>query len=130
MDGRKRNIQHLIGGVLAVGALLLGGCSPANWPIISKQMIKKKKKEINEAKANSASMDAPDELKAAEEKLSLAKKEFAEGWHNNASRLAKEAAVDAEYARAKAISEKEKQTLKEMQANIDTLRRGIELQSK
>jgi hypothetical protein len=130
MDGRKRNIQHLIGGVLAVGALLSVGCATQNWPIISKQMISQGEKAINEAKAGTASMDAPDELKAAEEKLSLAKKEFANGWHNNASRLAKEAAVEAEYARAKATTEKEKQTVKEMQVNIDALRREIELQSR
>ena len=37
---------------------------------------------------------------------------------------------EAEYARAKANSEKEKQTLKEIQANIDTLRREIKLQSR
>ena len=130
MDGRKRNIQHLIGGVLAVGALLSGGCATSNWPVVSKQMISQGEKAINEAKAGTASMDAPDELKAAEEKLSLAKKEFAEGWHNNASRLAKEAAVDAEYARAKATTEQEKHTVKEMQANIDTLRQEIERQSR
>ena len=130
MDGRKRNIQHLIGGVLAVGALLLGGCSPANWPIISKQMISQGEKAINDAKEGNASMEAPDELKAAEEKLSLAKKEFANGWHNNASRLAKEAAVDAEYALAKARSEKEKKTVKEIQVNIETLRQEIEAQSR
>jgi capsule polysaccharide export protein KpsE/RkpR len=130
MDGRKRNTRHLIGGALAIGALLSFGCATQNWPIISKQMISQGEKAINEARAGTASMDAPEELKAAEEKLSLAKKEFAEGWHNNASRLAKEAAVDAEYARAKATSEKEKQTVKEMQANIDTLRQEIERQSR
>ena len=130
MDGRKRNIQYLLGGALAVGALLSGGCATTNWPITSKPLISQGEKAINEAKAGNASMEAPDELKAAEEKLSLAKKEFADGWHKNASRLAKEAAVDAEYARAKATSEKEKQTVKEMQVNIDTLRREIELQSR
>lgn len=130
MDGRKRNIQHLIVGVLAVGALLLGGCSPANWPVISKQMISQGEKAINDAKVGNASMGAPDELRAAEEKLSLAKKEFANGWHNSASRLAKEAAVEADYAQAKARSEKEKQTVKEMQTNIETLRRQIELQTR
>ncbi len=130
MDGRKRKNQHLIGGVLAVGALLLGGCSPANWPIISKQMISQGEKAIKEAKEGNASVGAPDELKAAEEKLSLAKKEFANGWHNSASRLAEEAAVEAEYAQAKARTEKEKRTVKEMQANIETLRQEIELQSR
>ena len=130
MDGRKRNIQHLIGGVLAVGALLLGGCATANWPVTSKQRISQGEKAINEAKAGDASVEAPDELKAAEEKLSLAKKEFANGWHNNASRLAKEAEVEAEYARAKTTTEQKKKTEKEMQGNIETLRREIEIQSR
>jgi len=130
MEGRKGNIPYLIGCALAVCALFSVGCATQNWPVISKQKIIQGEKEINEAKAGTASMDAPDELKAAEEKLSLAKKEFANGWHNNASRLAEEAAVEAEYARAKANSEKEKQTLKEIQANIDTLRREIKLQSR
>jgi hypothetical protein len=130
MDRRKRNIQHLIGGALAVGALFWGGCSTTNWPIQSKQMISQGERAVSEAKASNASLNAPVELKAAEEKLSLAKEEFAKGWHNKAARLAEEAAVDAELAQAKSTTEKNKRTAEDMRKNIDALRQEIEQESK
>lgn len=130
MSMRKGRIRRMIVVPIGLGLLLSTSCSTANWPITAKQNISESEKAINEAKASNASTGAPAELKSAEEKLSLAKKEFEKGWHNDASRLAKEAAVDAELARAKATSEKDKKTVKEMQENIDSLRREIERQSK
>jgi hypothetical protein len=130
MDGKKVRNPLLLGLALILGLMLSTSCSTANWPITSSQTISRGEKAINEAKANNASTDAPNELKAAEEKLSQAKKEFAQGWHQEASRLAEEAAVDAEYARAKATTEKDKKMVKEMQENIETLRQEIERQSK
>ena len=130
MDGKKVRNPLLFGVAFIVGLLLSNSCSTANWPVTSHQTISQGEKAVNEAKASNASIDAPNELKAAEEKLSLAKKEFAQGWHKEASRLAKEAAVDAEYARIKATTEKDKKTVKEMQENIEVLRQEIERQSK
>lgn len=130
MNGCRKSIQILIGIFLATGLLLSIGCSTANWPLTSAQKISHGEKAIAEAKAKNAAIEAPDALKSAEEKLSLAKKEFAGGWHRSASRLAEEAAVDAEYARAKATSEKDKKTVKELMENIDALQQQIERQSK
>ncbi len=110
--------------------LLATGCSTANWPITAQQNISEGEKALNEAKAVNASAFAPAELKSAGEKLVLAKKEYANGWHANATRLAKEAAADAELARAKATSDKDKKTVQELQENIESLRREIERQSK
>lgn len=130
MEGRKRNIKHLIGGALAVGALLSGGCSTTNWPVQSEQMISRGEKAISEAKAGNALLNARVELKEAEDKLSLAKEEFAKGWHSNAARLAEEASVAAELARAKSTTAKNKRTAEEMQKNIEGLRQEIERQPK
>ncbi|MGA6994401.1 MAG: DUF4398 domain-containing protein [Candidatus Deferrimicrobiaceae bacterium] len=130
MNGCRKSIQILIGIFLATGLLLSIGCSTANWPLTSTQKISNGEKAIAKAKANNAAIEAPDALKSAEEKLSLAKKEFAGGWHRYASRLAEEAAVDAEYARAKATSEKDRKTVKELMENIDALQQQIERQSK
>lgn len=125
MRGRKNPVRRLIAVPLSAGLLLSIGCSTANWPVTAKQMIFQGEKAVSDAKASNASIHAADELTAAEEKLSLAKKEFAKGWHNDAARLAQEAVVDAEYARAKATTEKDKKTLMEIQKNIDSLRQEI-----
>jgi hypothetical protein len=130
MNGRRKSIQILILIFLAKGLLLSIGCATTNWPITSTQKISVGEKAIAEAKANNAAIEAPDALKSAEEKLSQAKKEFAGGWHRDASRFAEEAAVDADYARAKATTEKDKKAVKELMENIDALRQEINRQSK
>jgi len=130
MNGCRKSIQILILIFLAKGLLLSIGCATSNWPVTSGPKISQGEKAIAEAKERDASIEAPDALKAAEEKLSLAKKEFAGGWHRNASRLAEEATVDADYARAKATTEKDKKTVKELMENIDALRQDIERQPK
>ncbi|MGA7105793.1 MAG: DUF4398 domain-containing protein [Candidatus Deferrimicrobiaceae bacterium] len=130
MNGCRKSIQILILIFLAKGLLLSIGCATANWPLSSTQKISVGEKAIAEAKANNAAIEAPDALKSAEEKLSLAKKEFAGGWHRDASRFAEEAAVDADYARAKATTEKDKKTVKELMENINALQQDIDRQPK
>ncbi len=130
MNGRKKSLPLLIGIPLSTVLLFLINCSTVNWPITAQQNISESEKALNEAKAVNASAFAPTEMKSAEEKLSMAKKEYANGWHHDASRLANEAAVDAELARAKATSDKDKKTVQELQENIESLRREIERQSK
>ena len=130
MNGCRKSIHVLLGIFLTTVLLLSIGCATGNWPVTSGPKISQGEKAIAEAKAYNAAIEAPDALKSAEEKLSLAKKEFAGGWHRNASRLAEEATVDADYARAKATTEKDKKTVKELMENIEALRREIERQPK
>jgi hypothetical protein len=131
MSGRKRRIHCFIGVPLAVGLLLLSGCATRNYrAAYSGQMISQGEKAIDDANASNASQNAPDELTAAEEKLSLAKAAFARDDHDNAAQLAEEAAVAAAYAQAKATTEKNKKIVEEMRKNIEVLKKEIELQSK
>lgn len=130
MSGREKRTPWVIGGILAV-VLLSVGCATMDYrKAYSGQMILQAEKAINEAKAVSASQDAPAELKGAEEKLSRAKEAFAKEEHDKATLLAEEATVDAQYAQTKATTEKNKRTVGEMQKNIEVMRQDIERQSK
>jgi hypothetical protein len=131
MSKQMKRIQCFIGVPLAVGLLLMSGCATRNYrAAYSGQMISQAEKAIDEADASNASQNAPDELTAAEEKLSLAKTAFARDDHDKAAQLAEEAAAAAEYAQAKATTEKSKNTVEEMRKNIEVLKKEIELQSK
>lgn len=129
MDGKEKSILQLIGIAIAMGLLLSSGCASTNV-ILSRQKVSQGEKALSEAKAGNASLDAPAELTAAEEKLSLAKEALAKDEYEKAGRLAEEASIDAEYARAKSKAEKDKKTAEQMRNNIESLRREIERQSK
>jgi outer membrane murein-binding lipoprotein Lpp len=129
MDGKERSILQLIGIALAMGMLLSSGCASKNV-ILSRQKVSQAEKDIHEAKASNASLGAPVELTTAEGKFSLAKEALAKEEYEKAGRLADEASVDAEYARVKATSEKNKKTAAEMRKNIESLRQEIQHQSK
>ena len=129
MGGKKRRITRLLGVALAAGLLLAGGCGGMS-PIVSKGKISEGEKAVNEAKASNASLNAPVELVAAEGKLSAAKEMYLREEYDAAARLADEASVDAEYARAKATTEKNRKEAEEMRKNIEILRQEIQRQSR
>jgi len=131
MNGGMKRIQCFVGVSLTVGLMLSVGCATKNYrAAYSGQMISQGEKALAEANASNASQDAPAELAAAEEKLSMAKTAFVREDYDQAVDLAEEAAVAAQYAQAKATTEKSKKTVAEIQKNIEDLKREIELQSK
>lgn len=130
MSARKKRTHRFIAVPLAAGLLFSINCTAANWPITAKQRISQGEKAVKDAETRNASIHASDELKIAEEKLALAKKEFANGWHSSAAQLAEEAAVAAEYAEARATTVKRKKTVEEMRENIEELKKEIELESR
>lgn len=130
MRARKKPILRFLAVPLAVGLLSSIGCSTANWPIAAEQRISRGEEAIEGAKRSTASIHASEELKIAEDKLSLARKEFANGWYSSAARLAEEAAAAAEYAEASATTVKTKKTAEEIRANIEELKKDIEIQSR
>lgn len=81
---------------------------------------------IQDAKESNASLNAPAELKTAEENLARAREALDKKDYKRAVHLAEQAAVDAEYARVKADSEKAKKTAEEMKKNIKALQQEIE----
>ncbi len=120
--------QGLFVVVLALTILGLSGCS--GLAALSRDNISEGDKAMLEAKESNASLNAPVELKAAEDKLEAAKTAFDKKDYNDANRLAEQALADVEYARAKGSSEKERKKADELRQNIKTLKQDIELLSK
>lgn len=127
MSGKKR--ISLWFAVMAVFGLVMGGCAPTNGALTT-QKISQGDKAISEAKESNASLNAPADLNTAEGKLAQAKEALAKKDYGKATRLAEQAQVDADYARAKTSSEKAKKMNEEMQKNIEALRQEIERLSK
>ena len=120
--------QGLFVVVMALTILGLSGCS--GLASLSRDNISEGDKAMLEAKESNASLNAPVELKAAEDKLEAAKAAFDKKDYDDANRLAEQALADVEYARAKGSSEKERKKADELRQNIKTLKQDIELLSK
>jgi len=125
---RKNRIPKLFIVFVALG-LLVSGCAGA-YSALPREKISEGDKAILEAKEGNASLNAPVELKAAEDKLEAAKVALGNKDYDDATRLAEQASVDADYARAKASSEKARKKADELRQNIKGLRQEIELLSK
>lgn len=119
----------LLNVALAAGLLLAAGCGGTSQ-VVAKGKVSEGEKAVNEAKTSNASLNAPVELVAAEGKLSAAKEMFLREEYDAAARLADEASVDAEYARAKATTEKNRKAAEEMRENIEVLRQEIQRKSR
>jgi hypothetical protein len=124
----NRKLQQLFVGVAALGLLLMSGCT--TFATLPREKISQGDKALMEAKESNASLNAPVELKAAEDKLAEAKAAFGKKDYEKATRLAEQASVDADYARAKGTSEKANKKAEELRQNMKTLRQDIELLSK
>jgi chromosome segregation ATPase len=124
----KKSIHRLAIAVLGLSILWLSGCS--GFAASSRQKISDGDKALIGAKEGNASVNAPAELKAAEDKLAQAKAAFSKKDYNNADRLAEQALADVDYARTKANSEKVKKEAEELRQNIQTLRQEIEVLNK
>ena len=127
---RKMGIQgihKLFVVVLGLSILWLSGCS--GLAASSRQKISEGDKALIEAREGNATVNAPVELKAAEDKLGEAKAAFDKKDYDNADRLAEQALADVDYARAKGTTEKVKKEAEEIRQNIKTLRQEIEVLS-
>jgi len=81
---------------------------------------------IKEAKDNNATVNAPLELRFAEDKLTAARAAVSKEEFMKAKRFADEALIDAKLAEAKSLSVKAKKQALEMRDTIETLRREID----
>ena len=127
MGDKKSAMKHLL--LFALPAVLLlawaSGCATSNGKL-SAEKISVSEKMIQDAKESNAALNAPAELKSAEEMLARAQEALTKKDYKQAVYLAEQAAVDAEYARVKADSEKAKKTAEEMKKNIKALQQEIE----
>ena len=124
----KMKTEGLFMVVIALGVLLAAGCG--GYATLPREKISEGDKALLEAKQSNASLNAPVELKAAEDKLAAAKAAFAKKDYEEATFLAEQASVDADYAQATGTSMKAKKKAEEIRQNIQTLRQEIDQLSK
>jgi macrodomain Ter protein organizer (MatP/YcbG family) len=126
MNRKKKGLQLFL--ILAVfGLLLAGGC--ATNGDVSKKILQGDE-AIRKAAESNATVNAPSELKAAEEKLDQAREAAYKRDYDKATRLAEQASTDAEYARSKAASEKARKMAEELRESIKVLRQEVDYLSK
>jgi macrodomain Ter protein organizer (MatP/YcbG family) len=126
MDRKRKQLQLFL--VLAVfGLLLASGCATdGTLP----EKILQGDEAIRKAGESNATLNAPAELKAAQEKLVQAKQAAYKRDYDEATRLAEEASIDADYARAKAASEKARKMAEQLREDIKALRQEVDHLSK
>jgi hypothetical protein len=123
MDGKKTGI--LLSLVAAVAVLFMaGGCTSMNATLAGEK-VSAGEKAVADAREGNAILNAPDDLAIAQGKLAQAKEAFSRQNYEEAARLADQASVDADYARARATTQKNRKTAEDMKRNIETLRQEI-----
>lgn len=120
----KRNMfsRQVATGLAAMGVCMATGC--ATQDTVSSR-FSGLEENINAAKTAGAEVYAPTPLKSAEAKLEAAKSAVKVNDMVAAARLVDEAMVDADYARAKAPTEKAKNDAMKLREAIQTLRDEI-----
>jgi uncharacterized surface protein with fasciclin (FAS1) repeats len=120
----KRNMvsRYVATGLAAMGVCMATGC--ATTDTVSSR-FPQLEENINAAKAAEAVVYAPTPLQSAEVKLEQARSAVKAKDMVSASRFVDEAMVDADYARAKAPTEKAKYEAKKLREAIQAVRDEI-----
>ena len=119
---QRRHVWGLALIVLAAPAAT--GCA-SNGPLAS-TTVAQAERAVDEAQQSGAALSSPVELRTAEDKLKAAQAAVAKQDYDQAIQLAEQAAVDADYARARTASERIRRMADEMRQNIQTLRQELE----
>ena len=119
---RKMVWRYVVTGLAAMGVCMATGCTATDT--VSSRFAPLEE-NINVAKAANAEVYAPTPLKSAETRLAAAKAAVQAGEMVAAARLVDEAMVDADYARAKAPTEKAKNDAMKLREAIQSLRDEI-----
>lgn len=120
----KDKIVYILAGTFLFLSVLIIGC--AGNVAVPTDKLSNAEKAITSARESNAIVNAPLDLKLAEDKLNQAKEAVASEDYEKAARLADEATLDADVARAKTRAEKAKQISSEMRENIDSMSMEIE----
>ena len=129
MDLMKRIVRYSFGAAALMGLLTAAGCSSMTANLAGEK-ISRGEKAVADAKESNALLNAPDDLSVAQGKLAGAREALAKQDYEEAARLADQASVDADYARARATTQKNRKTADEMKNNIEALRQEIQRMSK
>jgi hypothetical protein len=119
-----RGICQTISIAVILAAVVTAGC--ASKGVAPVESMTSAELVIKEAKDNNATINAPLELKFAEDKLAAAKAAVEKEEFLQAKRFADEALMDAKLAEAKSLSVKAKKQAQEMRETIETLRHEID----
>ena len=128
MRRSKRRIQWFFSVGASFALMLVVGC--ATNGTLAGEKLSQGDRAVSDAKLSNASLNAPGELKVAEDKLIQAKVALADKDYEKAGRLAEQASVDAEYSGTKAKTEKAKKKVEEMKQKVEVLRQEIDRLSK
>ncbi|MBF0204436.1 MAG: DUF4398 domain-containing protein [Desulfamplus sp.] len=114
--------------VLSLAATALVGCASKGVPPLKN--ISEAEMAIKVAKESNATINAPLDVRIAEEKLQKAKETVKKEDYNSAQRLADEALIDAKVAQTKSQTKKVKNMENEMRESIETLQHEVERNQK
>jgi hypothetical protein len=112
--------------LFSIGLAALSAVGCASHKPLASATITQAERAIDEAQEAGAAISAPAEFKTAQDKLKAAQASMAQGKHERAIRSAEEAAIDAEYARVRAVNQRANTRADEMGQYIRTLREEIE----
>ena len=127
MNRKRKHLQLFL--VLAVfGLLLTSGC--ATDGTLSREKILQADEAVRKAAEGNATLNASNELNAAQGKLAQAREAFAKNDFDKATRLAEETCIDADYAHSKSTSEKARKMAEGLREDIKVLRQEVDYLSK
>lgn len=112
--------------LFSIGLAALSAVGCASHKPLASATITQAERAIDEAQEAGAAISAPAEFKTAQDKLKAAQASMATGKHERAIRSAEQAAIDAEYARVRAVNQRANTRAEEMGQYIRTLREEIE----
>jgi hypothetical protein len=120
---RRGFLVGMIGFALTVP--ILAACASSRAPVASAK-ISQAERALDEAHQAGAAINAPAELKTADDKIKDAKVAAGKKEYETAIRSAEQAVVDADYARARAANHRVKTMADEMRQGLGAVRRELE----
>ena len=110
---------------VALAGLVASACASSLAPLASAKLAQAER-ALDEAQQAGAAINAPFELKVADDKLKDAKAAAAKKHYDRAIRTAEQATADADYARARAANQRVKTMADEMRQGLGALRKELE----
>jgi hypothetical protein len=121
----QTSLKTMVTVGVAFTALLAAGCA-GQTRSASTEKILAAERAVRDATQSEAALTAASDLETAQTKLGQAKAAAESRSWEDAGRLADEAHADAEYARARAVSQKSTTTTQQMRRNVQLLRQELE----
>jgi hypothetical protein len=120
----KNKIVLVMAGASLIFCFTIMGC--AEKVAVPNEKIANAERAISGARESNAIVNAPLDLRISEDKLKQAKEAVAAEEYVQAGRLADEATLDADVARAKTRAAKAKEISGEMRNTVDSMRKELE----